>query len=334
MKIITKCVIDIETLQVISEESYEYSGSIAECKGGSGGGSGGGSSSGAVSYPAYVETVHSDWINNSGADTLTSSVTDAMNSAYGNSPWTGAIPYDPDADITAYEAAISGFDAIIAGINEPVDWAALFTQAVSSIDGVSDAEITADVVAFAAEQDDQLTTVTLPRFEAGMRDINAVVSSAFAIGKSNIEGFRDRDVARHSSKLRLAIIADRGRLYIEGTSQMMNFLLQKYSWEESYMKVVVEGKRIKLVAKKEESDMNLNIDEKDALWDLEVFQYGGNLLASVAGGVSTPNVDSPSKMQSAIGGALQGAAAGAMMSGGNPYAIAAGAALGAGSAFL
>ena len=67
-------------------------------------------------------------------------------------------------------------------------------------------------------------------------------------------------------------------------------------------------------------------------WDMEVFQYGSNVLGAIGGGVLIPR--QPSQMQSMIGGALTGAAAGGIASGGNPLAIGAGAVLGAASAFL
>lgn len=300
------------------------------------GGSGG--SSGAVSHSAYLETVHNDWLDDTGVDTITSSMTAIMNAAQGSSPWTAQVPYDPDTDITAYEAAIAAFAAILAGITDTTDWAALHTQAGTSIDGLEDAEITADVTAFGNELDDQITTITLPRFQRGMQDINAVVSSAFVLGQSNIEAFRDRDVAKHSSGLRVAAITQRSQLYLEASKQMLQLMLQRISFEDSYMKTVIEGKRIKIVAKKEENDVGMQIDEKDALWDLEIFNYGSNLLAGISGGTTAPL--RPSLAQSAIGGALSGAAAGAMIAGASEGAIAgpvgmiAGGVLGAASAFL
>uniref|UniRef100_A0A6M3IL21 Uncharacterized protein n=1 Tax=viral metagenome TaxID=1070528 RepID=A0A6M3IL21_9ZZZZ len=306
-------------------------------KGSSGGGGG---SSGVVGFPAYMETIHSDWLDKTTVDSLTLSVTAAMEAAHGGSPWAAAVAYDPDADITAYEAAVAGFDAMLAGITETTEWAALYTQAVASIDGIVEAEITADVVAFAAQLDDQITTVALPRFQAGMRNINAVVSSAYVIGEAIIEGFRDRDVAKHSSMIRLNSVNDRGRQYLEATNQLLGFLMQKYAWEETYAKMEIEARRIKIVAKKEESQENLKIDESDATWDLEVFQYGANLLGSIGGGVLNPaGPKEPSTAQSMIGGALSGAAAGAMIGGmkgsiGGPAGAALGAVLGAASGLL
>lgn len=328
MKIITKAVINIETLETIYEESYEYDGPVAEAKGGGGGGAG------AVSYPAYMTTIHNDWLDNTGADTITSSITDIMDAAQGNSPWTGETAYDPDIDITAFEAVISGFDAILAGLSDTIDWDTFYTQSETTIGnttGISEAVIVADVAAFANQLDDEINTKVLPRFRAGMRNINAVISSAFPIGQAIIESFRDREVAKHDSAIRLKAaevnanidLADK-KLFLSATEQILNSQRQRIAWEESYMKTVIEGKRIKIVAKKEENDVNLKIGEDDALWDLEVFQHGANLLAAIGGGTS--GTKKPSTAQSMIGGGLSGATAGAMlgMAGAGPVGMLAG----------
>ena len=296
--------------------------------GGNGGSSGGGGSSGAVSYPAYLETVHSEWINDTGADVLSQSLADTMNSAFGASPWTGKTAYNPDADIAAYNAVLVAYKAILAGIVDTTDWSNLYTHSKATIDNAVD--IAADVAAYADILDDELTIKVLPRFKRGMQDINAVVSSAFVIGQAVIEGFRDRDVAKYTS----ALMLNNHSLIMSGTEQMMRLMMQRIGWEENYAKVYIESMRIKIVAKKEESESNDKIDEEDALWDMEVFQYGGNLLASIGGGVSTPNTKQPSRAQSMIGGALSGVVAGAMISGGNPIAAGVGGVLGAASAFL
>lgn len=323
----------------------ELSFTNAKFKGGSGGGGGGGS--GQVDYPDYMKNVHNDWLDNTGIDTISSSITDVMDSALGNSPWTTQTAYNPDADITAYESALSDFATILAGISDTGDWDTLYTQAVSSIDGVTETEVTADVDAFANQLDDEITTKVLPRFRRGMQDINAVVSSAFPIGEAIIEGFRNREVAKYASGIRLNVVSKRNDLYVSATGQMLQLMMQRIGWEDSYAKAIVEAKRIKIVAKKEEVDVNLKIDESDALWDLEVFQYGANLLASIGGGTVDPNTKQPSTAQSMIGGAMSGAAAGAMIGSmtaaegatglaaiGGPGFLIGGAVLGAASALL
>lgn len=76
----------------------------------------------------------------------------------------------------------------------------------------------------------------------------------------------------------------------------------------------IEANRIAIVANKEENDMNIEIEAKEELWDFELLQYAGNMLAAVSGGTVSPKT--PSTGQSALGGAMSGAAVGAQVGGG------------------
>lgn len=338
------------TLQIIEEESYEYVGPFLLCKGGGGG------SSGKVSYPGFMETWLNATLSHTGVDEITSSMTDVMNAALGNDPFVGETAYDPDVEVAAMLGATNTFNNYIDALNESLEWSNAYGSVVTKMDwdtwaeayavveglidwdGITDGNIVEDVAAFADQLDDEILTKVLPRFEAGMRDINAVVSSAFLIGRAVIEGMRDREVAKHSSALRLTAeslnlesdmkkeelrsLATKNYLYdqvikksinIQGSDQILKILLSKYSWRESYAKLVIESNRMKIVAKKEETEANLEIAESSATWDLEVFQYGGNLLASIGSGTMVPREKKKNIASSAIGGALTGAAAGAMV---------------------
>jgi hypothetical protein len=310
---------------------------------------GGGSSAGAVDYPDYMKAAHEDWLTQSAADSIEDSITGVMNTALGGSPWGVQLAYDPDADIAASQAMIDTFAATLAGMSDTVDWAALVTQAITSIGAkysavvadkaitnISEANIVAAVSAFEDVLDDELTTRILPRFRRGMQDINAVVSSAFPIGEAVLEAFKNRDVAKFESDLRLKKVdveleiekanlakdisvaemnlrsdLEYEKMYLEGSSQMLRLMVQRIAWLEGNVRTTIEANRIKIVAKKEENDVNMEIDKDDALWDLEVFQYGANLLAGISGG--TAQSQKPSKAASAIGGAMSGASTGAMI---------------------
>lgn len=274
-------------------------------------GAGGGGASGAVSHSAYLEAVHTDWLNKTGVDTIEKSITEVMDTALGGSPYTGQLAYDPDADIAVYEAELALFKALIGGLSDTVDWAALYAQADLTLAGAAEAAIIADTVAFEAILDADIVTSTLPRFRRGMQDINAVQSSAFVIGEAVIEGFRDREVAKHSSILRLDVNARK----LTAVEQMMQMMARRIAWNEGYSKTLIEASRIKLVAKKEESDRNLLIDVTDAKWDLEVFQYGANLLASIGGGTAIPYSPGTNPTASTLGGVLAVAGAAATIYG-------------------
>lgn len=441
---------------------------------------GGGGSSGAVSHSVYLEYVHTDWLDSNHADAIEDSITGVMNAALGSSPWTGLSAYDPAAPIAAYEAVMTAFKAILAGVVDTTSWAALFAQAVITIGAsgtvvvadkvvadaaapaslvvadivppgdmivadkviadkavadmadstdvteITDAAIILDTAALADQIDDEITAKILPRFRRGMTDINAVVSSAFPIGEAIIEGFRDRDVAKHASTLRVRAAEvnaeirtnnernhvevgkanlskdvevaklnltkdvevaknnqtveaqykvaninkslkaseidvdkavkvglgnlnkdmgivnsnlsktlnlaqanmnkdievgkfnivqanDTKRMELDAVRQMLGLMLQRISWEGDYARMSVEANRIKITALKEQADQDFAIDEHDAMWDLEVFQFGANVMAAIQGGTSNNPIKAPTKLQSAIGGAMSGAAAGAMV---------------------
>jgi hypothetical protein len=288
-------------------------------------GSGGcGGASGAVSYPAYIETVHTDWINSSGADTISDSVTDIMNAALGNSPWTGQLAYDPDADIAAMLASSTTLQTLVTLLSNGTTLDTLIADILdmTRIDDV--------VTAYEADLDTRLINEILPRFERGMQDINAVVSSAFAIGRALIEENQDRQVAKFRADLTNKAFSD----------DAIKVISLKLEYQRAATAMLAELYRVKIVAKKEETDVNIKIDESDAVWDLGVFQYGANLMAAPAGGTLVPNDKGPSTGQSMIGGALSGAAAGAMIAAApgaaisGPVGIGVGAALGAASALF
>jgi len=281
----------------------------------------GGGTSGAVSYPAYMETIHNDWLDNTGVDTMTSSITDLMDAAVGNSPWTAQAAYDPDADIALMVASHATLQALVTLLSTGTTLDTL----VSNI--LSDTYVDDVVDEYEADANARLTTTILPRFQRGMQNINAVVSSTFVLGQSNIEAEVARNVNRFSAELHLKAASD----------DALKIVQLKLEYQKIATQFIIEMYRIKIVAKKEENDVTMDIDDRDARWDMEVFQYGCNVLAAIAG--ASAGTKGPSTAQSVIGGAMSGVAAGAMA--GSAFPIVGtlagavyGGLLGAGSAFL
>lgn len=286
-------------------------------------GGGGGGSSGAVSYPAYMQTIHSDWLDNTGVDTITSSMTDVMNAAIGNSPWTTQNPYDPDNDLTSMVDAADELQTLVTLMSSGNTLDAVIA------DVLDDSRVDDVVNEYAADLDARLVGEVLPRFERGMQDINAVLSSAFVIGRALIEEGQDRQIAKFAADIHSKAFSD----------DALKVIQLKLEYQRAVSQLIAEIYRIKIVAKKEENDVEMDIDDRDAKWDLEVFQYGANLLAGIGGGTSTTSAQRPSTAQSMIGGAMSGGAAGAMIAGASsaisgPVGIIGGAILGAASALL
>jgi len=265
---------------------------------------GGGMGSGEVTYPAYIQEAHWDWLDDSGTDLIDDSVTAIMNNALGNSPFLTASAYNPTGPVDEIIAAPGLLQALVTllSFNSSVD-----ALAAGILD---DSRIQDSVTAFNTDLNIKADAEIYPRFEAGMRDIGAVMSSAFVIGRANIAEKIVNDVARYEADIRY-------KAWGEDAIQIASLQAQVQSMKLEYQKTVsqfiIESNRIKIVAFKEQVDTDVKYDEADATWDLSVFQYGGNLMAAPAGGVTSTATKQPSTAQSMIGGAMSGAAAGALL---------------------
>ncbi len=266
-----------------------------------GGGSGGGSSSGAVDYPEYIKDIQANWL----ADTDPSS--------------TSPVTIDTGYDVTSLLNTGFGNNPWTgASAFDPSTYTAALLAAPGTFETSSDTDI--------AELEDYLDSLDttdqieseLAAFDVGMRNVNAVHSSSYVIARDIIAS----NLIKEKLQLRQVIT---------------QFKLEK---NNKVMTMTMEANRLSLIAFKEETDVNNDIDHDEAIWNFEIYQLASNVVASIAGGTTSKGIKGPSKAQSAIGGALSGAAAGAMIGGsvGGPYGAAigaaGGAALGIGQAFL
>jgi len=300
-----------------------------------GGGSGGGGGSGRVDYPEYMKTVHNDWLDNTGTDTIESSVVDVMNAALGASPFTSASAYDPATPLADAWTAVCAFNTLVDALDNETDWLSAIAAARSEYDNnvVDTTQIDDDVNAFAQVLQDQLDYIEVPKLKAGYRTANAVMTSAFPIAEAIMRGMGARDVAKYATELRLKNHFIRSEWIMKAADRMLMDLIQRVQFEQSVAQLSVEAKRIHIVASKEQVDQDYSFDESDGLWDLGVFQYGCNVLASIGGGTSSTgsSQNKPSKFSSALGGAMSGVAAGASF---GPWGAAIGGAVGLGASLL
>jgi len=277
---------------------------------------GGGAGSGEIIYPPYLSDTHRDWLSDTETDLIDESVTVIMNDALGNSPFTTAAAYDPTVPVGEIIAAPDLLQTLVTLLSTG-------TGLDDLIENVLDeTRITDSVTAFNVDLTNKADAEIYPRFEAGMRDIGAVMSSAFAIGRANIAEKIVNDVAKYEGELRY-------KAWGQDAIQVINMKLE---YQKAVSQYIIEANRMKIVALKEQVDTDVKYDEADATWDLSVFQYGGNLLASVAGGTASANQKQPSTAQSMIGGAMTGGTAGFLI--GGPVGAGIGAALGAAGSLL
>jgi len=275
--------------------------------GGSGSAGGGSAGSGAVEYPEYMESRHENWLTDVNSYMVLARTA--------GSPFVGIDPYDPDTDVNEMLAALLGFSAPVAAMDYGTDWRAMVDAAVAKIDAsiIDDTTVNADINAFADMLDDNIDAEAIPRFEAGMVDINSVVSSAFVIGRGLIIDGRNKAVAKYGTELRLQNYRQRNDMIMSSVEIMTKTFIQKLEFLRTYCALTIEIRRIAIVSGTEEANQTADFADRDARWDLETFQYGANMMGSIAGAAVSTGKPGPSQTMSALGGALSGAAAGAMV---------------------
>ena len=301
MKIYRKVVLDIDSFSTLYEDSYNYTEEVSECK--SGGAGGGTSPAGTVAYPAYMQTAHNDWLNHTAADTMTYSVVDLMNAAMsGPSPYAGFATVDVDSVFLAPYKTVSNY---IGPYDRLYDFSCFDVEAKYAEYITDDnARITAAVSAESDLLDDEINSKVLPRFQAGMLDINAVQTSAFTIGEALIWDAKVKQLAKFDAGIRIDRMNSQSDIALKRIGAMVDFFRLTIS-------LSTEISRLYIASRHDIDSLYTELSAKDRLFDLGIYQYGVNVMSSIAGSAVSPPDTGSNK--SGLGGALSGALSGAAM---------------------
>jgi hypothetical protein len=310
MKIITKAIIDMDTLETVEEESYEYEGFIAQVKGGG--------SSGDMDWPSYMKTAHRWALSGDGSEYLSHGVSYYIDALIDNPPY---MDYLPDTmDDMFGERPTTVFNIFDTNLN--MDVVEVFNNINLSVSTspAHEALLNAEIDLM----NDDLDGTVLPRFQTGMRDMQCVMTSAFSIGQAMIEAKKNLAVAN--------LIATHNKELLHLSGQIFQQYLE---WHKRLVDHAIEAARIYAAGKFDETKFISEANVKSYLWNLELYQYFCSVLASISGTspISTGGNSGGSTVTNTIGGALSGTATGAMAgaamgSGGGPIGAGIGAVVG------
>lgn len=266
--------------------------------GGSSGSSGGGKTE--IRYADYVEDHHHEFLNE------IEELRDAEIALYndGNSPFSAYTDIPVDVAFFGTGYLISNFPSLydmFGKLMAGLDIDALYTQIFA--DTVNSAEVANLISAEAALLDDDIETNSLPRLQAGLRDVNAVVSSSFVVAKGIIEDARVKSIERFSAdlKYRLIPIAQaRWNTHME--------------WNKGVVGVYSELIKFYFSAKTDVDEVNYSMAVKHRLWPFTVMDFERAALGALQGAINQKaEVAGASRAAKALSGALTGAAMGGMV---------------------
>lgn len=343
MKIYRKVVINMRTGETVEEDSFEYDGPLALAFGAGASGKVDfpqymksfheawlGTKSGGFSVSTLIAAMQespSPYYNEASYDP-SPDINRMQNRYDGYNASVASLDYDADwanmVDTAVTKASGNVFPLVDPHANMSTtalqDILSDVAQAVNSsgIQSIMDAH---EARAVARQQR------SIARFTAGMADANAVLSSAFAIGLALRESEAENEVAEFDARLNHEIVSSmlsgaldslykgttlraeyKNRLIVDGINHMIQLQQGDISAMNAAASLQTEISRITAVLKKEQKADDLEIDVNDATWDLFLLQHGGNFLSAINGAPMIPK--GLTKTQSAVGGALSGAAIG------------------------
>lgn len=352
--------------------------------GSSGGGSGG--SSGKVSWPGYFETQHKAMLY-TGIDMTKGAVSmeKAIGDAWNDSPYSGAMAYDPSDELSANDAALLAYSSLVSGLAPSADLSTAVAAAISAFSSirlndksaekydqvVKDVTLTIDTLynsqekldsvteAYAERQKKQLL-LGIGRLCVSLGDLGADQSSAVKMAIASMISDHLRDLGDFNAKLTIEHDTSRNQAILQSADLVMRnyqaeaqiqtqttltdmdgFLRQLWYKVDSQGRLVqstVESNRIGLVAQTEYYDKDMEYTVKDHLWNIEIWQHYGNLLAAGQGGIGPhPSHAQPkSGISSMLGGSMGGVVGGAGVGflAGGPMGALVGAGIGGGMGLL
>jgi hypothetical protein len=246
-----------------------------------------------IRYAPYIEARHSDFLN---------SVYSARVGAISNSPFVAYTDIEVDDAFFGAGYTISSFPSLydmygkfMAGL----DIEALWTQEYN--DTINSPVVNALIAAEGDLIDDEIETTSLPRLQTGMRDMNAVMSSSFVVGKSLIEDTRTKMVAKFSADLKYRLIS----VAQERWSTHLN-------WNKLTVGTYAEIMKLYFSAKTDVDEINYAMAAKNTLWPFTVLDFERAAVGALQGATtSKQDVAGASTASRVLSGALSGAAMGA-----------------------
>ena len=316
------------------------------------GGGGGGSSEPAdttIRYAPYLQEIHGDILNHGGSDSADLSFIDIFNATLRQSngftdeanedmvasPYRGYEQIDIDEgffgmtvadptityEVKNFPSLWDMFGKFMAGLDVHDLWGQIYEDVIQG------PEIENSISAQSAMLQDEIDINVMPKFLAGMRDINSVQATTFVIGKSIIQDAHVKAINKFSGGIRLHALD-------VSNDQWANHL----KWDESVMRIYSELFKLYYSTRMDMDKSNLDYLAKDDMWNINLFENARGILGALGGGTPIASQNTPSQTSSAIGGALTGAAIGGYMAAetamGWPVGAALGGIVGLGMSFL
>lgn len=263
---------------------------------------GGSSMSESTVYPNYIRGQYRAWLNGStdvedggtGAVTAVQGFNVAENILnasrdVGGSPYEFVQAQDPTEQLDAMKGTLETFTDAVNALAPGTDVAAAITAMKSEVDAhiSTDTDIAASVSAAEAANLGQLAR-RLSEVSAGLFDIRAVQGTQFSFAMAEVQRDFSAQLTDLDKRLRIAGTNERNQALLHLTQMYLQQMGNQLQAKQAAHGLTVDLGKLEIIARNDQISQDLDWEVKDALWDLELGHYGGQMLSSIFGAATMP----------------------------------------------
>lgn len=301
-----------------------------------GGGDGGGDSEQTIRYAPYLEAAHQAVMGGMNVTHNFTTIfnatlrkqyglTDAQNENLVASPYRGYEQIDVkegyfgmttlDPSETYYPKNFPSlwdmFGKFMAGLDVHDLWGQVYDDVIQG------PEIENVITAHSEMLQNDIDTKIMPNFLAGMRDINSVQATSFVIGKAIIQDAHVRELNKFGAQVRMHAL-----------DSSVSMWASHLEWNKTVIATYSEMFKLYYTSHLDIDRVNLEYLAKDDMWNLNLFESARAMIGAMHGAAAAAGRNEPSTTQKAIGGAMTGAAGGAMLAQAMSWSVPGGALIG------
>lgn len=192
--------------------------------------------------------------------------------------------------IVNYPSLWDMYGKFIAGLDVEI----IYEQILENM--INGPTISKDISAESALLDDELNRTSYPKLTAGMRDMNAVMSSSFIYGKALLESDKIKQINQYSAKLKSLAM-----------QQTMDRWAKHLEWNRSVIDQYMKMNELFWSQRQNWTNTVSQLENADWKWSLEVLDIGRAMVGALNGAAAAqqgPNIPSWSQAISNISGTL------------------------------
>ena len=223
-----------------------------------------------IRYAPYIEAHHEIFLNDT-ANYVASSI--------GNNPYKGFDGFEVDEGffgagyvLASYPSLYDIFGKFVAGLDVEALWNQIANESIYG------AVINSKVNAESTILNDELDETLLPKFQVGMRDMNAVMTSSYVVGKALMLDTVTKQVSKISADLQMKML--------DITEERWKSHL---SWNQNVATNFTNIVKAYFAAKSAMENLNYNLMAKDAVWPLTVLDFEKANLGALQGAMTSNN---------------------------------------------